>query len=97
MSIIRKKSSTTRKVASVIPASRVDQLTDTNFGTLDSTKDGLVVAYDSASDKFILVSADTILNTASSDGNLSDTFVTQLEGQIDLGEISVSNLDGGTF
>ena len=97
MSIIRKKATTSRKVASVTQASRVEELTDTNFGTLDSTKDGLVIAYDSATDKFVLVSADTVLNTTVDDSNISNTFVTQLESQLDLGEISVSNLDGGSF
>lgn len=97
MSIIRKKSSTTRKVASVIPATRVEQLTDTNFGTLDSTKDGLVVAYDSASDKFVLVTADSVLTTTTDDGNINDTFVTQLESQLDLGQIAATDLDGGSF
>ena len=97
MSIIRKKATTSRKVASVIQASRVEELTDTNFGTLDSTKDGLVIAYDSATDKFVLVSADTVLNTTIDDSNISNTFVTQLESQLDLGQIATSNLDGGTF
>ena len=97
MSIIRKKATTSRKVASVTQASRVEELTDTNFGTLDSTKDGLVIAYDSATDKFVLVSADTVLNTTTYDSNISNTFVTQLESQLDLGQIAASDLDGGTF
>ena len=97
MSIIRKKATTSRKVASVTQASRVEELTDTNFGTLDSTKDGLVIAYDSATDKFVLVTADSILNTTTDDGNISNTFVTQLESQLDLGEVAVTNLDGGSF
>lgn len=97
MSIIRKKATTSRKVASVTQASRVEELTDTNFGTLDSTKDGLVIAYDSATDKFVLVSADTVLNTTVDDSNISNTFVTQLESQLDLGQVTASDLDGGTF
>ena len=97
MSIIRKKATTSRKVASVTQASRVEELTDTNFGTLDSTKDGLVIAYDSATDKFVLVTADSILNTTTDDGNISNTFVTQLESQLDLGQIAATDLDGGTF
>lgn len=97
MSIIRKKATTSRKVASVTQASRVEELTDTNFGTLDSTKDGLVIAYDSATDKFVLVTADSILNTTTDDGNISNTFVTQLESQLDLGEVAVTDLDGGSF
>lgn len=97
MSIIRKKATTSRKVASVTQASRVEELTDTNFGTLDSTKDGLVIAYDSATDKFVLVTADTVLNTTVDDSNISNTFVTQLESQLDLGQVTASDLDGGTF
>ena len=97
MSIIRKKATTTRKVASTRQASRVEELTDTNFGTLDETKDGLVVAYDSTTDKFILVSADTVLTTTTDDGNISDTFITQLESQLDLGAVSLGDVDGGSF
>lgn len=97
MSIIRKKATTTRKVASTRQASRVEELTDTNFGTLDETKDGLVIAYDSTTNKFVLVSADTILTTTTDDGSISDTFVTQLESQLDLGAVALTDLDGGTF
>lgn len=97
MSIIRKKATVTRRVASTRQATRVEELTDTNFGTLDSTKDGLVVAYDSATDKFVLVSADTVLNTTTDDGNISNTFVTQLESQLNLGEVALGDVDGGTF
>ena len=97
MSIIRKKATTTRKVASTRQASRVEELTDTNFGTLDETKDGLVVAYDSTTDKFILVSADTVLTTTTDDGNISDTFITQLESQLDLGAVALGDVDGGSF
>lgn len=97
MSIIRKKATTTRKVASTRQATRVEELTDTNFGTLDETKDGLVVAYDSTTDKFILVSADTVLTTTTDDGNISDTFITQLESQLDLGAVSLGDVDGGSF
>jgi len=97
MSIIRKKATTTRKVASTRQASRVEELTDTNFGTLDETKDGLVIAYDSTTNKFVLVTADSILNTTTDDGSISDTFVTQLESQLDLGAVALTDLDGGTF
>jgi len=97
MSIIRKKATTTRRVASTRQASRVEELTDTNFGTLDETKDGLVIAYDSTTNKFVLVTADSILNTTTDDGSISDTFVTQLESQLDLGAVALTDLDGGTF
>ena len=97
MSIIRKKATTTRKVSSTRQASRVEELTDTNFGTLDETKDGLVIAYDSTTNKFVLVTADSILNTTTDDGSISDTFVTQLESQLDLGAVALTDLDGGTF
>ena len=97
MSIIRKKAITTRKVSSTRQASRVEELTDTNFGTLDETKDGLVIAYDSTTNKFVLVTADSILNTTTDDGSISDTFVTQLESQLDLGAVALTDLDGGTF
>jgi len=97
MSIIRKKATVTRRVASTRQATRVEELTDTNFGTLDETKDGLVVAYDSTTDKFILVSADTVLTTTTDDGNISDTFITQLESQLDLGAVSLGDVDGGSF
>ena len=97
MSIIRKKATTTRKVSSTRQASRVEELTDTNFGTLDETKDGLVIAYDSTTNKFVLVTADSILNTTTDDGSISDTFVTQLESQLDLDAVALTDLDGGTF
>lgn len=57
---------------------------DTNFGTLDATKDGLIVSYDNVTNKFVLITADELLTTSAEDSNIDDTFVTALEGELDL-------------
>ena len=70
---------------------------DTDFPALNSAADGLFITFDSVSEKFKLVDADTILSRAASDGDLPDTFITQVESEIDLGSLAVEDLDGGKF
>jgi len=86
-----------RKVDSQRPITTLEQMGDANFGTLDSSKDNLIVSYDSNTDKFILVSADQILSTSVDDQDLPDDFITQVENELDLGNIQLDNLDGGSF
>ena len=70
---------------------------DTDFGTLDQSKDGMVVSYDAATDKFILITADDVLSESARDDDIPDDFVEQVEDEIDLGEVQIGSLDGGGF
>ena len=71
-------------------------MADTSFGDLDSTKDGYFVQYNNTTKLFDLVSADQLLETAVEDNDLPDTFISQVEAEIDLGAID-EDVDGGTF
>jgi len=95
--VVVKKAVTTQAVQSARQPSIIQEMGDTSFGTLDSTKDGLLVSYDSTTDKFVLVTADQVLSTSSEDSDLPDDFIAQLEQELDLGTIQIDNLDGGTF
>ena len=95
--IVRKKDAKTSTVESIRQPSSIQDMGDTAFGQLDVTKDNLLVSYDSGSDKFILMSADELLSVAAEDSDLPDDFVEQLEQEVDLGEISITSFDGGTF
>lgn len=94
---IRKKEQSKPTVQSVREPSSISEMGDTDFGTLDETKDGLIVSYDSANDKFILTTADQLLSASADDGDIPDDFVTTLEGELNLGQIQIDNLDGGQF
>lgn len=96
--VIRKsQKSTTRLVDSQTPISRIQDAVDANFGTLDETKDGLFVAYDSQTDKFVLTDSDELLSIAASDQDIPDPFVRVLEGEIDLGSLFGQEIDAGEF
>ena len=95
--VAAKKATRTVSVTSARQPSQLEEMGDTAFGTLDASKDGLVVSYDGTTDKFILVTPDSILNTSAEDGDVSDEFVTQLESELNLGDIQVESLDGGGF
>jgi len=84
-------------VQSVREPSSLQDMGDIDFGTLDSTKDGYVISYDSAADKFVLITADDLLTTAAEDSNLDDSFISAIESEIDLGRVATTSLDGGTF
>tara|TARA_Y100000356_G_scaffold121270_1_gene114447 strand:- start:159 stop:482 length:324 start_codon:yes stop_codon:yes gene_type:complete len=94
---IRKKAEVTQSVRSTRQPSRLEEMSDTAFGTLDESKDGLIVSFDRETKNFVLVTADTLLDRSTEDDNLSDTFITQLEQEINLADVSVDNIDGGTF
>lgn len=70
-------------------------LSDTDLGTLNSTKNKYVMRYSASSGKFDIVNVDTIISAAST--SIPDQFVTQVEAEVDINKIAFSGLDGGTF
>ena len=95
--IAKKKQSLNPKVQSVREPSAITEMGDTDFGTLDASKDGLIVSYNAATNKFILQTPDELLSTSADDSVLPDDFITTLEGELNLGQIQLDNLDGGLF
>ena len=89
--------STATRVTSTRQPSQLEELGDTNFGTLDSSKDGMIVSYDADTDKFILITADNVLEDSAADQDLPDVFIDQVEAEVDLGTIALIDLDGGVW
>ena len=56
-----------------------------------------VLQYNASEDRFKLVSADDILDTAAEDGDISDAFVDKVEEQISVENLQLIDLDGGSF
>jgi hypothetical protein len=94
---VTKKAVAKKKVESQRPISTLEELGDVNVGTPGSGQDGYLLAYDSATDTFNLISPDTYLSSAVEDSDLPDNFITQLENELDLGSIQVDSVDGGGF
>lgn len=94
--IIRKKNQSNKKVTLSRVATDLQYMGDVDFGTLDSSKDGLLVSYNSSTDRFEFISPDRILSDSVSDSDVPDVFVRNLEDEIDLGALT-TNLDGGSF
>ena len=95
--VAQKKKVTKASVRSFRSPSTIAEMGDQNFGTLDASKDGLIVTYDSTSNKFVLISPDEALDTSASDSDISDSFVDQLEEELDFGQIQAGDVDGGAF
>lgn len=95
--IAKKKESKNISVSLTRQPSQIEEMADVDFGTLDASKDGLIVSYDSNSNRFVLKTADQLLQTSSEDGDLPDEFVRSLEGELNLGQIQLETLDGGSF
>ena len=94
---VRLKTQKEKNVQFTRTATRFEQLTDSTFGDLaERTQDG-ILAYDSTTDKFILVSEDSLLSASASDGDLPDDFIREIEDEVDLGDIAIQSIDGGTF
>ena len=96
MTIIRRKSTQTRRITSVRPIDNIEELTDVDIGTPDATQDGHLLAFDAQTNKFGLISPDNYLTTTTEDGDIPDEFVEELEDDINLGAL-VESLDGGAF
>jgi len=94
---IKKKQETKKEVQSLRQANLLSELSDTNFGTLNSSKDGLIVSYDSATDEFVLISADQLLSVSAEDNDLPNDFIDVLENELDLGAVQLDSVDGGSF
>ena len=92
--VVLKKTTETKSVSSLRPVTTFEGLNDIEIPT---PQDGQVLVYDSSLDKFILVDPDSLLTESVSDNDLPDEFITQLENELDLGQIQVDTLDGGSF
>lgn len=92
--VVLKRIASTKQVASQRPISTVEDLNDID---ISSPQDGHVLVYDSSANKFVLVDPDSLLSQSVADGDLPDQFITQLESELDLGQIQVDELDGGSF
>ena len=79
----------------------IDQLqdmTNADFGTLDSTKNKHMIVYDATSDTFVIRDMDTVLSSDQVlDGDLPDDFVDQIEEDLDVNDMTISSVDGGSF
>lgn len=95
--VTQKKKVSEVSIRSFRSPSSIAEMGDQNFGTLDASKDGLIVTYDSSTDKFVLISPDDALDTSASDSDISDSFVDQLEQELDFGQIQAGDVDGGAF
>ncbi len=94
---VTKKAVAKKKVESQRPISTLEELGDVSIGSPGSGQDGYLLAYDSATDTFNLISPDTYLSASADDNDLPDNFITQLENELDLGNIQVESVDGGAF
>ena len=73
---------------------RLQDLTNTDFGALDVTKNKNVMRYNASTGKFDVIQIDTILGLTTS---LPQSFVDVVESQIDVENVTFRGLDGGTF
>ena len=76
---------------------RVRDLNDTDLQNLNNSKNKYVLRYNADLDKFDVVSVDSILSETSTDLDVPDDFVTQVEDQVNVNNIGFSGVDAGTF
>lgn len=94
---VTKKQTTKSSVLNVRQPTTIGDMSDTSFGVLDDTKDGLFVTFNNITKKFELTTADILLERASEDGDIADSFIRELEDEINLGNIEGGDIDGGGF
>ena len=75
-------------------ATRLRDLGDTNFGTLNASKRKHVMRYNASAGKFDLIDIDTVLSTSQT---IPQTFVDLVEESIDVNNIQFDGIDGGIF
>ena len=87
---------TSSSIQTTIQPTTLRDMGDTDFGILDESQDGKYVVFDHSTNNFKLLSADELLVSSVSDGDLPDDFIDQIEAEIDLGEVN-EDIDGGAF
>lgn len=75
---------------------RLQDFDNTNFGSLDSTKDKDVVFFNQSTGNFELRKIEQTLTSSTSSAAPSD-FVSQVEREIDISNIEFRGIDGGEF
>ena len=78
-------------------AVRIRQLSNLDVDPLTGAKNKYVMRYNGTSGKFDLIPFDIALEVSASDGDISDSFVDQLEEEIEVGEVQNFTYDGGSF
>ena len=73
------------------------QLNDFSDTTLGVAKNKHVLRYNNTLGRFQLIPFDTALDISASDRDISDSFVEQLEQEIEVGEVTEFDYDGGSF
>ena len=75
-----------------VVAENLSELADVSVSNLPGS-DKFVLAYNAALEKFELIAADAVLTNAAADADLPDSFVQQLDVDLD----NKIDLDGGSF
>ena len=73
---------------------RLRDLSNTDFGTLNASKNKNVMRYNALTGKFDIVQIDTTLGIATAP---PQSFVDVIESKIDVDKITFKSVDGGTF
>jgi hypothetical protein len=73
---------------------RIRDLTDTDFGVLDSRKNKNVMRYNNSTGKFDVIEVDSTLGLSTAP---PQSFVNVVESEIDLGNVTFTGVDGGVF
>lgn len=73
------------------------QLDDFGDTTLGVSKNKHVLRYNNSTGKFDLIPFDTALDVSAEDADISDSFVEQLEEEIEVAEVQRFDYDGGSF
>ena len=73
---------------------RLQDLTNTDFGTLNAAKNKNIMRYNASTGKFDIVQIDTTLGLATTP---PQAFVDVIESKIDVNKVTFRGIDGGTF
>jgi len=73
---------------------RLQDLTNTDFGTLNAAKNKNIMRYNASTGKFDVVQIDTTLGLATTP---PQSFVDAVESKLDVNNVTFRGLDGGTF
>jgi hypothetical protein len=78
-------------------SSRIRDMENANFGTLNARKNNNMISYDIVSNTFVLISPDDMLENSVDDNDLPDDFIDVMEQEINLSNVKFNGVDGGSF
>ena len=76
---------------------RFRDIPNVNFGVLNNSKNKHLVKYDVSTNQYSLIPMDTVLTNVGQSQEIPQSFIDQVEEEVDAANMDFDGIDGGSF